>query len=164
MLKFFVGIIIVAFCTFCGRLLSKKYRQRKLFFHELKEFNERFLSEISYYRRPIQEFVASYSYQGDFGQLIHDSFSAIEEGTQKENVLKALHKYDFLTEEEKQELQEYFLMLGRGDSSSQKAYFSSRKERLTAWTQGADTAAKQYGDLYIKLGFLCGLFVLLLIV
>ncbi len=164
MLKFFIGIIVVAFCSFCGYLFSKKYRQRKLFFHEFKEFNERFLSEISYYRRPVREFISAYSYQGEFGQLLNDYFSSSEDGEQRENILKETDKYDFLKSEEKKEIQEYFFMLGRGDSSSQKSYFSSRREKLSLWGKNADSDAKRYGDLYLKLGFLCGLFILLLII
>ena len=60
MQKFIVGVAMVAFTTFCGYFLAKKYRQRKLFFMQLVEFNERFLSEISYYRRPIKDFTEKF--------------------------------------------------------------------------------------------------------
>ena len=46
MLKLLSGIAIIAFTTFCGYFFSKKYRQRKIFFAQFKEFNERFLNEI----------------------------------------------------------------------------------------------------------------------
>ena len=59
---------------------------------------------------------------------------------------------------------DYFSMLGRGDSSSQKGYFSSVKEDLRRRKIETDAEYKKYGDLYIKLGFLCGLLVLILIV
>ena len=64
MLKFLLGVAIIAFTTFCGYLLGKKYRIKKQFFLQLNEFNERFLSEIAYYRRPLREFIAGYAYQG----------------------------------------------------------------------------------------------------
>lgn len=164
MLKFFIGIIIIAFCSFCGWLLSKKYRLRKLFFHEFKEFNERFLSEISYYRRPLQEFIVAYTYQGEFQQLLSHCFFSKQERTNEEGIYKEIAYVDFLKNEEKHELQDYFLMLGKGDSSSQKSYFTSYKEKLSSWVESANLDAKRYGDLYIKLGFLSGLFVLLLII
>ena len=75
MLKFLSGIVVIAFTTLCGYLLAKKYRQRKLFFTQLKEFNERFLNEIAYYRRPIGEFIAGYAYQGEFNELLQGFFS-----------------------------------------------------------------------------------------
>ena len=67
MTKFLFGIVMIAFTSFCGYLLARKYRQRKLFFRQLYEFNERFLTEIAYYRRPIQEFAAKYTYRGEYG-------------------------------------------------------------------------------------------------
>ena len=66
LIKFLLGIAIVAFTSFCGYLFSGKYRKRSLFFRQLNAFNERFLTEISYYRRPIGEFATRYSYKGEF--------------------------------------------------------------------------------------------------
>lgn len=36
----------------------------------MNEFNERFLSEIAYYRRPVKEFSQKYEYQGEFEVLL----------------------------------------------------------------------------------------------
>ncbi len=164
MIKFFLGVIIVAFTSFCGYFLAKKYRQRKNFFKQLREFNERFLSEIAYYRRPVREFASSYAYQGEFGGLLQDYFSALDERSHTEKILSETDKYSFLTEEERRTVQDYFLMLGKGDSASQRGYFSSVRDRLSSMQNEAEDAAKKYGDLYVKLGFLCGLFILVLIV
>lgn len=70
MIKFILGVAIVCFTSFCGYLLAKKYRQRKSFFVQMNEFNERFLSEIAYYRRPIKEFSEKYEYKGEFDELL----------------------------------------------------------------------------------------------
>ena len=162
MQKFIVGIALIAFTTFCGHFLARKYRQRKQFFKELQTFNERFLSEIAYYRRPIKEFVAKYTYKGDFDELLHDYFAAMQTRDKTENGLLENPKYAFLRAEEKRVVEDYFLMLGKGDSTSQKGYFSSVKEPLSRLQKETETACKQYGDLYIKLGFLCGLLILIL--
>lgn len=165
MTKFLLGVAIVAFTSFCGYVLTKKYRRRKLFFTQLREFNERFLNEISYYRRPIAEFSSKYVYKGEFNEFLQDFFSAL--GKKQTPFVKELlddPRYDFLTNEEKGVLDDYFQMLGKGDSASQKAYFSSVKERLAKLQTEADGAYKRYGDLYVKLGFLCGLLILILII
>ncbi len=161
MIKFLLGVVIVAFGSYCGRLLSKKYRRRKGFFKQWKEFNERFLNEIAYYRRPIREFATSYPYEGDFQLLLSDFFISIEE---EDYLFRNECDFAFLTEEEKRAVEDYFSMLGKGDSASQKTYFSSVKERLQAFWQEAEASAKKYGDLYVKIGFLCGLLLLILIV
>ncbi len=164
MIKFLLGIAVVAFTSFCGYLLSKKYRRRKSFFKQWKEFNERFLSEISYYRRPLRQFIEAYSYQGEFQQLLHDFYLTLDERSSLEKILSGTDAYAFLKAEEKRGVEDYFLMLGKGDSVSQKSYFSSVKEGLSAFQKTTETEAKRYSDLYVKLGFLCGLLILILIV
>ncbi len=163
MTKFLLGIAIVAFTTFCGYVLTRKYRRKKLFFSQLKEFNERFLSEISYYRRPIQQFFTKYTYKEEFNDFLQFYLQRLRNEPQFAGQIHAFPDCKFLTEEEKGVIEDYFLMLGKGDSASQKAYFSSMKERLNKLQVESESAAKKYGDLYIKLGFLCGLLILILI-
>ncbi len=162
MVKFLLGVAMVAFTTFCGYLLSKKYRKRKLFFHELYAFNERFLSEISYSRRPIKEFVAGHIFYGEFNDVLCDFFLSADEGVPFYFATDG--GFSFLKEDEKRRVEEYFHMLGRGDSASQKQYFSSINASLEKSREDAEKESKKYGDLYIKIGFLCGLLILILIV
>lgn len=162
MQKFIAGIAIVAFTTFCGYFLAGKYRKRKLFFKELQAFNERFLSEIAYYRRPVREFVSKYAYKGEFDELLREYFARQQTREGADTGLLGSPRYAFLRAEEKRVVEDYFLMLGKGDSASQKGYFSSVKETLAKLQKETETACKQYGDLYIKLGFLCGLLILIL--
>ncbi len=164
MVKFFLGVAIVAFTSLCGYLLARKYRKRMLFFQQFYAFNERFLSEIAYYRRPIKEFVSLYSYQGEFNDFLADVFAVREENLDERGAFAKSEKYIFLKEEDRKTAEDYFFMLGKGDSASQKGYFSSVKEILLALRKEAETEAKRYGDLYVKLGFLCGLLILILIV
>ena len=164
MIKFLLGVAIVGFTSYCGYLLAKKYRQKKMFFSQFREFNERFLSEISYARRPIEEFVSKYAYNGEFEVLLNDYFSGIKERSAEERSMTDLPIYSFLSKEEKVFTEDYFLMLGKGDSASQKGYFSSVKDTLNKMQFEAETSCKKYGDLYIKIGFLCGLLILILII
>lgn len=162
--KFIFGIVVVLFTTFCGYLFAKKYRQRKLFLQQFKEFNERFLSEVSYFRRPIKAFVASYAYKGEFDRFLKVFFKLLESGQSQVRAFDFKTEFPFLRKEERQTLEDYFLMIGKGDSASQKGYFSSVKERLSALYLTAEKDCKKYGDLYIKLGFLCGLLILILMI
>ena len=162
MTKFLFGVALVAFGSFCGYVLAKKYRQRKLFFAQLQLFNERFISEVSYYRRPVREFVNLYAFQGEFRALLQEFLENIEKNGTPLSIVWP--NYSFLTKDEQGAVQDYILMVGRGDSASQKTYFSSVSGVVSKWASDANLAAKKYGDLYIKLGFLCGLFVLILII
>ncbi|MBQ9729787.1 MAG: stage III sporulation protein AB [Clostridia bacterium] len=158
--KLIVGILVVCFTTFFGRFLSKKYRQRKAFFLQWSLFNERFLGEVSYYRRPIKEFYEKYVYQGEFNDFLQSFLENLSnaEGKDVYEGLSFLEKDDIAT------VKDYFQMLGKGDSGTQKAYFTSVKSTLSTRLSVAETDAKKYGDLYLKLGFLCGLALLIVIV
>ena len=164
MWKFLLGVTIVSFSSFCGYLLAKKYRQRRQFFSQFREFNERFLTEIAYYRRPIGQFIVSYAYQGEFDELLKEYFADIESCSASDRGLSSFPEYTFLTQEEKSFLADYFLMLGKGDSGSQRNYFSSMKDQIAKWQIESAEQCKRYGDLYVKIGFLCGLLVLILII
>ena len=159
-----LGIAIVAFTTFCGYLLGKKYRKRKDFFTQLYDFNERFLNEIAYYRRPLKEFFSKFSYKGDFEKLLYIYAENIDKQTLTAGNLLENTDFDFLRKEEKSMVGDYFYMLGKGDSSSQKTFFSSVKTNVTALRDTATAESKKYGDLFVKLGFLCGLTILIVIV
>ena len=163
MVKFLLGIAIVAVCSLIGYFASSKYRHRKQFFSQLRLFNERFLHEISYYKRPLGEFIAKYRYQGQFEILLHDFYRQLIKPNQRHIALN-FSEYTFLPKEDWFFLEDYFQMIGKGDSASQKVYFSSMKEEIQKRYAIVETEYKKYGDLYIKLGFLCGLFILVLII
>ncbi len=163
MIKLLLGISVVAFTSFCGYVFARKYRQKQLFFRQFYTFNERFLSEITYYKRPLWEFVKKYTYKEEFNQLLRFFFYGLEK---KNLFLKDIldkQEFSFLNQEEKTIVADYFLMLGKGDSASQKNYFSSMREVLKKQQEEAESICKKYADLYIKIGFLLGLLILILV-
>ncbi len=164
MLRIFFGIAIVAFASFCGYLLSKKYRQRRLFFTCWREFNEQFINEIAYYRRPLSDFLSLRTYEGEFQTLLQEYAQILSEYAKSGENRLDLSEYSFLIDDEKTVVFDYFRMLGRGDSASQKSYFLSLRDTLVKYQTIANEQGKKYEDLYIKLGFLCGLFILILII
>lgn len=161
--RLLLGIIIVVFCSACGFMLAKKYRKRKQFFTQLYQFNERFLNEIAYYRRPIEAFTSQHEYKGEFALLLTLYLEGVKTDDEAFDVRNNA-EFTFLTEEEKNGVNDYFRMLGKGDSLSQKGYFTAKKESLCAWQNEANAIAKKYGDLYVKLGFLFGLFLLIVLI
>ena len=164
MLKFIVGTAIVAFSSFCGYKFAGKYRRKKQFYKQFCVFNERFLEELSYARRPIGEILSKGVYTGEF-QILLCAFVSYLQNNDKDFFLTLNEgPFSFLTEDEKMELCDYFLTLGKGDSKAQKGYFLSVKERIEKRRLDAEEKCKRYADLYVKLGFLCGLFILILII
>ena len=164
-MKLFLGIAIVLFTSYCGRFFSKKYRLRKRFFAEFTQFNERYVNEVSYYKRPIMEFAAKYPCRGEFEKLLKGFFDSLRQKSAGNSVFSSvLQEYDFLKTEEKAFALDYFSMFGKGDSLSQKEYFSGVRKHLAEWKEESEKQSQRYSDLYIKLGFLLGLTLLILMV
>ena len=101
MAKFLVGLAIVAFTSFFGYALAKKYRVRKLFFSQFYEFNDRFLSEVNYFKRPIAEVCKRFSYRGEFDLLLAGFLKKREEYGEKIGSFSGLdlREFPFLTED-----------------------------------------------------------------
>lgn len=153
-IKLLLGLITIAFCVFLGYLAAGKYRSRKAFYLQFAAFNERYLNELCYSRKPLSDFLAEYPYTGDFGKTI-DRFS-------QTRTVKIDHS--FLNQEEQTYCSDYFDMLGKGDVRSQSNYFSAQSGTLNAKKEESEKAAKSYGELYVKLGLLAGLAFVILII
>ncbi len=164
MAKFLLGIAIIAFTTFIGYLCGKKYRKRKAFFAQYTLFNERFINEVSYYKHPLQTFFTKYAYKEEFDFLLQRFLYHVKNGVPLYGNLLSDHAFDFLKREEKVVVENYFSMLGKGDTVSQKTYFSAQKSTLEGLEKESAEHCKKVCDLFIKLGFLCGLLVLILII
>ena len=151
---------------FLGYFFSKKYRKRKQFFVQIFQFNERFLAEIGYYKRPLTKFITAYPYKGEFDVLLQYYYQLLHEDAAGARKTFQVDKEEmrFLTVDELTFLGDYFQTLGKGDTTSQKAYFSAAQTQLGDWKNKSEVAAKKYGDLYVKLGVLMGLAVLIFII
>lgn len=161
MIKFAVGIAVVIFSTYCGRMFAKKYRVRKIFFTDMYAFNVRLLEEIAYAKRPLEDFCRRYATDGAFGGLLKE---LLEHRARRKTLDIDLGEYTFLFSDEKRFVQEYVAAIGRADSHSQKAYFSQAGNRLQSLKTKGEEECKSRMDLYTKLGFLAGLAVLIIVV
>lgn len=163
--RLFILLCVVALTTFIGYLLAKKYRQKKTFFTQFSQFNERFLSEISYLRRPLFALKEKYDYDGEFALLLDDFYANLGENALKTAKLNAFfEKRGYFTQDEKSLTIDYFSTLGKGNGASQKAYFTAVKTEIDRFLQKAKEEEQKRGELYVKLGFLIGLTILVVAV
>lgn len=152
-IKLLLSAAIIAFCIFLGYFAAGKYRARKKFYIQFYDFNERYLNELAYARRPLPVFLKECAYVGDFEKAVNGFSEQF-----------AVKKINYLTEDERNQLSGYFKMLGKGDSSSQSAFFSAQKNYLEEKKGGSESEAAKRGELYLKLGLLAGLAFVILIV
>ncbi len=143
--------LVVAFCVLIGYVAGEKYRARRKFFAAFADLNERYLAELAYARKPLPAFLAGCPYKGDFQKVAQAAAQRAP-----------LPKFAFLTKEEGEFLRNYVSMLGRGDCYSQSGFFSAQKDALEKSRTQAEHEAKTRGQLYLKLGFLAGLALIIL--
>ena len=160
MIKFFCGILIVCITTYIGNLFARKYKKRISFFTQMSEFNTKFLTEITYYKRPLSEFIVSCKTSGAWGQVLN---LFIKNNKNSNKIHASLKECIFLKKEEIDFVEEYMSFLGKGDSTSQNAYFLSKGKEIEILKNTSIDENKRYSDLYWKLGFLLGLAILVLI-
>ncbi len=152
-LKILLSALIVAFCVALGYFAAEKYRARKKFFSELSSLNEAYLNELSYAKKPLEVFLEERKGKGEFAKVISSLLR------HEPPSLKNFR----LTEEEQADCSEYFSMLGRGDSLSQRTFFSSKTSCLAQKKTACEKEAKTRTTLYVKLGLLAGLAFVILI-
>ena len=155
MIKIFLCVLLVALCTAFGWMLTRRSRLRKNFFYDLDLFNARLINEVSYTKMPLSSFIEKYSFGGDFGKLLEEKK---EKGFVAEKAEIA-----YLTDDEKNFLRDYFLMVGRSDSVSQKEYLVSIRAETERLRAESGDECKRRSNLYVRLGFLFGLIVAIIL-
>lgn len=153
-LKILLSCLIIAFSVGIGYLAGNKYRCRRSFYAQFYDFNEKYLHELDYTRKPLPEFIKTFPATGDFRKVL-DEFARTR---------KTEAGYSYLTQDEKRECGDYFSMLGRGDAQSQSGYFSARRAPLGEKKAACEQEAKARNQLYLKLGLLAGLAFVILII
>lgn len=141
--------MLVVLCGAFGLILTWKYKKRKIFFYNLDLFNARLINEVSYTKMPLSAFIEKYTFKGDFAQFLEEK--------KKSGFAYDACEYSYLTEDEQNFVRDYFLMVGRSDSASQKEYLMSSRAETERLRAESDAEYKRHFNLYVRLGFLFGL-------
>lgn len=152
-MKIIIGIFFLFLCTFIGYNLSLKYTKRKIFYGNFFNFNEKLLREVSFLQTTIVSLLNDIDINTDF----YDSL--------KHYVNTKEFKFDkqYLLEEEKNELNRYFKTIGTSDKNGQIEYLNSMDITLKNKRIQSEENEKKYRTLYIKMGFLIGLIILIIL-
>ena len=130
----------------------------------MSAFNEKFLNEVAYYKRPLSEFVQLNSRKDEFGLFSKFFLDGLGDRDVRINCQKYLEALGCFSGDEREFILGYFFSLGKEDSSAQAKYFTAMKSVLVEYMGNAKEDYERYGKLYVKLGFLCGLTILILII
>lgn len=161
LIKVVLCLTLLIFTSGVGYGFASKYRKRKAFFTQFYDFNQKFLQELTYTKRPIKEFLLSCPYKSEFLALLEE----YRQNLGQDNFFTEYFSLNtFLSVEDEKMVVEYFKQLGKGDSDSQKILFSNRSNDLKQCKDKAETEYKKYAELYVKLGVLIGLAIIIVII
>ncbi len=126
--------------TLLGVFLSAGKKKRYLVFLELYEFNEQLLINLKYSRKPLDEVAKNYKFM-----------PAVIRGE------KLLGGNDGAV------ISDYTTGLGKSDAMSQIDYLNDRKSALSKLKEESFSDYKKYGSLYVKIFFMVGVLLAILL-
>ena len=157
--KIVLGVLIVFICVYTGYKLTQKYKKRKNFFFSLKDFNRKMISEVSFSKKNLLKIIDETDYNSEFSLLLKDfKLSLLNKGKTERKYLW------FLTEDEVKEVDYYLSNLGKTDKETLILYLKKCDEVFSEKLKKSEDDNKKYGSLYIKMGFLCGIMIFVIII
>lgn len=151
-MKIFLGIILVCFSTLLGYILSAKFTFRKEFYNDFYNFNNKLKQEISFRQTTLIALVKTFS-NTDFNLTLK---SYIENSTFSFNK-------NYLKKDEIEYFSNYLKTIGAGDKSSQLDFLDKSNVDILEKQKQTSDEEKKYKILYIKLSFLLGLILFVLV-
>ena len=150
-----IGIICLIFSILISLELSKKFTDRRKFFTDFYDFNQILINEIYFSKKTIP-YIINENFKDDslFYKLLKEYF--IEKKIEFKNV-------HFLTEKENALLNKYIEGLGSTDVKSQESYFLEVRSQIKPILDEVDELEKRNKSLYVKIGFLIGFSILIVL-
>ena len=140
MIKTLILIAIVVLTTSLGIFLSANKKKRMQVFGDLYEFNEQLILNLKFSRQPISKIAEKYKF-----------------------VPEILRGQKILEGEDGEIVSDYAINLGKTDALSQIDYLNGRKAALEKYKTESAAQYKKYSSLYVKIFFLVGVLIAVLI-
>ncbi len=153
-MKIFFGISSIALCVFFAYKFSNKYTIRKNFYNSFCEFNKKLKDEVAFSQTSIIKLIKSFSEQKQFYAYIQKYFL--------ENIKPSLDGKIF-SNDERDYFVNYLSGIGNLDRDTQISGLVNADKYLSEKVSLALEEEKKYKSLYIKLGFLLGLLIFVII-
>lgn len=150
-------LLIVFFAAISGIMaglaLSKRIALRERFFDELVRVIDRLISDIKFSQAKIEVII------GEYVSSSHNLSKNLAEYKQFLDGGELKLSRGVLTKREYRLVNEFFERLGALDLDTQIKELENRKAGFSEILEGAKTKNKKYGKALVKLGFLSGLLI-----
>lgn len=153
-MKIVLAAFIPVISAFLGFIFSARFKESSEFWDEFLSWHKKIKAEITFSQRSLPEIFNSTEKD--------DLFLSIAKGFFDTHTIYP--KPTFLSKDEYTFLIKYLDSLGTTDKNSQLDFLNSMENELNDFKNAAEIKNKKFRPLYIKLGFLLGLIVFILIV
>lgn len=152
-LRLSIGVVFILLSTKIGKNKGDKYKCSLLFYESAISFCSNFKSNLLYKKSNLNDFI-------DF------EYSSIEFKVVLENYInnQEISCYpEYLSANERLEFDNFFLSLGKTDSLSQIEVINAYKDKFQLKLEDKRVQYKKYYTLTTKLGFVIGLWLMIMV-
>ena len=153
LLRLFIGVILLVLCVLVFRRQALKLKQRVEYYSSLLYMLNHLISELEFLKRPIVDCVNLEYKSKYFAKTVYSIFFS-ESGA---------YFPSFLSEDEIFKLKNLFQSLGKSSSESQKIMLNSNICEFNKIYKELDDQFKKNYSVYIKVGFLMGIAVFVMV-
>ena len=162
-MKYVLIVVLISCCTYIGFGVSRYYKNRKDFFSDLVMLLDKLRLDINFSKEKIGDIISNFSpLSNHFNKLRNNFLSILDTNKFDEEVL--IEGINILKDDEISCLISFFKSLGRFDIENQTRQIVSFKEEFQKFESECNQKKQKYGSLFIKLGFIIGVLISLLIV
>jgi len=147
-----LGLILLCLSTFVGVKLANKYTIKKEYYNDFCAFNKKLKNEISFSLKPLNIIIEEF----DNGKLF---FKCLENNYKYGEIPNSLN----LDTYEIEFLSNYLNVIGKSDRESQINFIDGTMDLINEKLKSAEDDEKKYKKLYVKLGFLFGLLIFIVL-
>lgn len=150
-----LGCLLLILSTYVGTCFSKKYTERNIFYNDFIVFNNNLKNEINYSQNTIFYILNNKTRKNsDFYNCVKAFFFDKQTFVFEKN---------YINNEEKTFFNNYLQTIGSGDKVAQLKYVELISQQLKEKVKKTEEDQLKYKSTYIKLGFLVGLILLIVL-
>ena len=165
-MKYVLVGVIVAGMAYIGYGLSYYYRIRKKFFEDIILFCEKLSVDISFSKEILSSIVLNNlgNFSKEFRMILNEYLFYLKNNGTTLNKDSLFNKVKILKDEEKDSITIFFKSLGKLDMTNQINEIDNFKTKFISYKNTADEENKKFGALSLKLMFLLGLLIVIILI
>ncbi|MGN1163107.1 MAG: hypothetical protein ACI4T2_04255 [Christensenellales bacterium] len=164
MIKVLLVIIVICGFVYVGFGISNYYKKREEFFAGLIILCDRVRADIDFSNKNLISIFQTLNFEGNLKKLVANYCEYLQNKDIDISAKHIFHGIWILKDEEKNVISDFFARLGRHDCDNEIKLIDDFKNIIEPMSQSASQDKSKYGKMSVKISFLLGLMVAILIV